>query len=70
MELSEVKRLKHGLYHVFWKDDGGHSLAAVGSDRRGRRWLAPTNWLISSGVGLTDAKIWHQVERIDLIEAS
>lgn len=33
-----------GLYKVYWRE-GGSSVAAVGCDRAGRLWLAPTNWI-------------------------
>ncbi len=44
MTKAEVKDVHHGLYRLFWKE-GGSSLAAVGSDRAGRRWYAPENWI-------------------------
>lgn len=69
MKLSEAQKLVHGLYRIYWKGDpDGYSLAAVGSDRSGRRWLAPTNWV---EVGTADYnKTWRRVERADLIEKS
>jgi len=33
-----------GLYRVYW-ESGGSSLAAIGFDSKGDRWIAPTNWL-------------------------
>lgn len=69
MKMSEVQELKHGLYRVHWTT-GGESLAAVGSDSRGKRWLAPTNWLME-GLNHTDyQKTWRWVEKVELIEAS
>jgi len=62
MTPEQVAKLRHGLYRIFWTS-GGDSLAAVGSDREGKRWLAPTNWV--GGMGATDN--WHEVERVDLI---
>ena len=45
------------MNRVFWKD-GGSSLAAVGSNSAGLRWLAPINWIsihssdyVQKGVG-------------------
>lgn len=35
---------KAGIYLVHWKS-GGASLASIGCDESGARWLAPTNWL-------------------------
>lgn len=31
------------VYQVFW-DDGLSSVASIYMDRKGNRWLAPTNW--------------------------
>lgn len=44
MTRDEAKKLPIGLYRIFWKD-GGWSLAAVGMNSVGDRWLAPVNWL-------------------------
>lgn len=46
MTPMEVKALKHGLYRIYWKEGsgGGASVASVGSNSAGDRWLAPTNW--------------------------
>jgi ATP-dependent Clp protease ATP-binding subunit ClpC len=35
-----VNDLQNGLYRIYWKDNSGCSLAAVGSDSVGRRWFA------------------------------
>ncbi len=43
MKKSEVQKLSHGLYRLYWKS-GGFSLAAVGSLYSGKRWFAPVNW--------------------------
>lgn len=48
MTDRQTRQLVPGLYEVVWQDAGGTSLAAVGSDAFGRRWLAPTNWLTPS----------------------
>jgi hypothetical protein len=70
MQMSEVQQLTNGLYRVYWKD-GGDSLAAVGSDSRGKHWLAPTNWLVSKDTDLIDYnKTWRLVEKVELIQAS
>jgi len=70
MKRSEAQELRHGLYRVYWKSGGGRSLASVGSDENGRRWLAPTNWLLSDGKILCDwHKTWIHVDRVELIEA-
>ena len=66
MKKAKVQELKHGLYRVFW-DDGGSSLAAVGSMPNGDRWISPTNW-VSPG---TDSRaIWKGVKKVKLIERS
>ena len=36
-----------GLYQIYW-ESGGSSLAAIGMDREGNRWMAPTNWTSGS----------------------
>jgi len=55
-----------GLYKIFWKleEGGGVSLAAVGNNREGRRWLAPVNW-ISQGALLEDSI--RNIEKMELI---
>lgn len=67
MKLSDVQQLDHGLYRVYWKS-GGSSLASVGSDDSGKRWLAPTNWILSDTKLITDyQKVWRHVEKMELI---
>jgi hypothetical protein len=43
-EITPIEQIKPGIYHVLWRD-GGASVAAVGMNRDGTRWLAPTNWV-------------------------
>lgn len=55
MSDEEVRKLKHGLYVIFWDGapshpifpflTGGISVAAVGSNSAGAHWYAPTNWI-------------------------
>jgi hypothetical protein len=45
MENRKVRKLQHGLYLILWDDGGPYSLASVGSDAKGNRWFAPTNWI-------------------------
>lgn len=59
----DPSNLLHGLYKISWAD-GSHSLAAVGSDQIGRRWMAPTNWI--SGPTFD----WSNVSKVKLIKAS
>ena len=63
MGTAEVLALSGGLYRVTWADGGGTSLAAVGCDAQGRRWLAPCNWI--EGVGVTT--LWERVGRVEPI---
>lgn len=58
MNKTKVQNLSHGLYRVYWKS-GGTSLASVGSDRNGDRWIAPTNWISGSS---TSMSAWNEVE--------
>jgi hypothetical protein len=43
MKKKLFNSLKLGVYRVYWKS-GGSSLAAIGQDHAGNRWVAPTNW--------------------------
>lgn len=43
MKKKLFNNLKLGVYRVYWKS-GGSSLAAIGQDYAGNRWVAPTNW--------------------------
>ena len=42
MNKRDVKKLKHGIYVIHWKKSqgGGQSLAAIGSQSTGKKWLA------------------------------
>lgn len=61
MNMQTVKKLSHGLYRIYWKH-GGSSLAAVGSDASGNRWVAPTNWISGPSI-----HCWRSVERAVLL---
>jgi len=37
---DEMLNCNLGIYRIYWKS-GGSSLAAIGMDREGDRWLAP-----------------------------
>ena len=43
MNQKEVRQLAPGIYRLHWLS-GGESIAAVGVNPNGGRWLAPTNW--------------------------
>jgi len=60
MTHADIRVLDLGLYVVYWKS-GGSSLAAVGMDEKGDRWLAPCNWV---NVPTYD---WSDVDRAVLI---
>lgn len=61
MSPSEVMKLDHGLYRIFWTDCEGSSVAAIGSDSGGNRWMAPTNWVVVPGFD------WSEVLRVEKI---
>lgn len=44
MTLKELSNLPYGLYRIHWKS-GGSSLAAIGGNEDGRKWIAPINWI-------------------------
>lgn len=62
MTQREAKKVAHGLYEIFWKS-GGSSLAAVGSNANGYRWVAPTNWIVISD----KINVWKNIKYIRLI---
>jgi len=66
MTRTEVQKLEHGLYEIWWVS-GGSSLASVGSKPNGQRWMAPTNW---TGGGSHELKHWKAVERVELLRSS
>lgn len=57
----------NGLYYIFWKDSEAgktlfdRSLAAIGTDKDGKKWFHPTNWI--SGPSYE----WSKVLKIQLI---
>ncbi len=61
MTKQDAKKLPNGLYRLFWKS-GGDSLAAVGTDQHGDRWIAPINW--STGGTTLHWKLVDHVEEI------
>lgn len=65
MNQAEVKKLKLGLYHIFWNSRGS-SLAAVGMTEDGNRWLAPINWVNPS----EDPEVWGDVLRAEMIDVA
>jgi hypothetical protein len=61
MNAKEAKNLSLGLYRLFWKS-GGSSLASVGQDESGNKWIAPINWITP---GATD--YWKHISRVEQI---
>lgn len=59
MTPLEVSHLKNGIYKLYWQD-GGSSIAAVGTLHDGTRWFAPINWTAKCehGIACTD---WSDV---------
>ena len=68
MKLAEARKLKYGVYRIWWKEKcgGGTSLAAVGGTENGTPWLAPTNWIMVL-TGNDAGKVWRDVESARLI---
>jgi hypothetical protein len=64
MTEKEVAIVQPGLYRLHWKD-GGTSLAAIGCEINGGRWLAPTNWVMP--VTTADERWWRNVKRVELL---
>ena len=62
MDKAAVKALKLGAYFLHWKS-GGLSLAAVGADEFGERWMAPCNWVSPTN----NQKFWQQVARAERV---
>lgn len=67
MNRGEAQTLGHGLYRVYWYS-GGVTLAAVGSNAQGQRWLAPTNWVRLDHDTQFNTEAWGLIERVELVE--
>lgn len=67
MKRKDVAELKHGLYRVYWKS-GPYSLAAIGSNSAGEKWLAPTNWI--KVCHHTTQKIWKHVKMVKRLDGN
>ena len=67
MTPEEVKKIRPGLYEVFWRESkgGGSSFAAVGIGRDGGRWIAPADWAFFVKA---HEEVWPEVRRISLIK--
>lgn len=67
MNEAQSKQLKPGFYRLFWAD-GGSSLAAVGINKVGNRWMAPINWVSPSSAQRNWKKVIHYVKLIECAE--
>lgn len=50
-----------GIYKIYWKS-GGSSVAAIGNDYEGNRWVAPANWTCDLGGNPTSMLSKHADE--------
>lgn len=57
--------LKLGLYRIKWKT-GGASLAAIGMQSDGTRWIAATNWI--SACDDPTNKLWGNIEEAEFLD--
>jgi len=58
---------KNGVYRLHW-NEGGYSLAAVGTLYDGRRWYAASNWTSECTCGIVSID-WGKVKCAELVEA-
>jgi hypothetical protein len=85
---EQVSRLPHGIYRIYWSDPDPqyhrYTLASIGSDHQGRRWIAPCNFTgkaetITRSDSTTyevvpvaiipDGTGWEDIDHVVLIEA-
>lgn len=64
MTLKEAKKLKNGLYKIYWKD-GGYSLASIGRLHNGKPWFAPDNWTAVNEWGIA-CTLWNKIKFVEL----
>ena len=64
MDAHEVAKLPLGLYRIYYKSSGT-SLAAVGNNSAGLRWLAAVNWVSREK---NNQRHWDEVDRVEAIE--
>lgn len=62
MTKKSGNKLRLGIYRLYWKS-GGHSIAAIGNQKNGERWVAPINWIYPD----TEGKCWKQILRVELL---
>lgn len=72
MQNSLVRHLKNGIYVINWKKSkgGGSSLAAVGTQTDGKKWIAPINWTSPKMESENFSSPWRFVSSVRLIAES
>ena len=68
MKLSEFYNLPVGLYRLYWKS-GGSSIAAIGMNEKGLRWIACVNWVNPATWEGDVKKAIRDISSVSLIEA-
>jgi len=66
MTFEEAKKLKSGVYKIWWATGGSTSVAAVGRDKDRNVWLHPANWITATG----RSDYWVNVRKVELIQES
>lgn len=56
MTKKQVRKLKFGVYRVWWKS-GGNSVASIGFFADGTRWFSPSNWINKDKANLEEWSI-------------
>lgn len=73
MTLDETRKVKPGLYRIFWteKVGAGSSLAVIGAKHGGTKWYACANWISpanSDELCCSSHEYWTQVDHVELIK--
>ena len=68
MTREEFNELPLGLYKIKWKE-GRCSLAAIGSNSTGDRWLAPCNWVYLRASLVPLDETINSIKKVKLIKA-
>jgi hypothetical protein len=66
MNKKTLESMPLGLYRVYWRT-GGISLAAMGQNANGLRWIAPANWLAPPDAEKCQAYFRHHISKMELI---
>ena len=62
MKKKEVQELGHGIAKIYWRH-GGWSVGSIGSNSKGKRWFAASNWISGS-----TTKYWKYVLRVEFVD--